>query len=60
MAEAQRAAGAGEARGLEQSVCGYGVRSSHVGIGGCVGSGELDDGDVRGGSLVGFENSEEL
>lgn len=41
-------------------MCGYGVRSSHVGIGGCVGSGELDDGDVRGGSLVGFENSEEL
>ena len=60
MVEAQRAAGAGEARGLEQSVYGYGVRSSHVGIGGCVGSGELDDEDVRGGSLVGFENSEEL
>ena len=59
MVEAQRAAGAGEARGLEQSVCGYGVQSSHVGIGGCVGSRELD-GDVRGGSLVGFENSEEL
>lgn len=60
MAEAQRVAGAGEARGLEQSVCGYGVRSSHVGIGDCVGSGVLDDGDVRCGSLVGFENSEEL
>ena len=41
-------------------MCGYGVRSSHVGIGDCVGSAVLDDGGVRGGSLVGFENSEEL
>ena len=41
-------------------MCGYGARTSHVGIGGCVGSGELDDRDVRGGSLVGFENSGKL